>query len=238
MALERCEFVDRRLRRYPPDRSSAVSYGRAGENALRFPHLAHRSAAVHKLHSTVATSRIDFDSGKGETFSRLGALAYSSRNLSRRPRPLQYVAGIIWRIYVPLLVDDLLAIVDHGCFVTVPRSIWRRVGSPYSSRVTRWNTTRAATTAASMARILRVVLGFIFTLDPPAYFPPDDPVVHWLTLFCQIDPWQQPFRWAAKGVPTDDEGRVPSLQGLRANGGCPFNGCTIQYLLASDGLRH
>ena len=37
-------FVDSRLRRYPPDRASAVSYGQAGENALRFPHLAHRSA--------------------------------------------------------------------------------------------------------------------------------------------------------------------------------------------------
>src|ERR1700684_2499246 len=87
MALGRCEFVDSRLRRYPPDRASAVSYGQAGENALRFPHLAHRSAAAHKLHSTAATSRIDFDSGKGETFNRLRALAYSSRNLSKRPGP-------------------------------------------------------------------------------------------------------------------------------------------------------
>ena len=26
--------------------------GQAGENAMRFPHLAHRSAAAHKLHST------------------------------------------------------------------------------------------------------------------------------------------------------------------------------------------
>jgi hypothetical protein len=89
MALGRCEFVDSRLRRYPPDRASAVSYGQAGENALRFPHLAHRSAAVHKLHSTAATSRIDFDSGKGETIIRLQVLAYSSRNLSKRPEPSQ-----------------------------------------------------------------------------------------------------------------------------------------------------
>jgi hypothetical protein len=89
MALGRCEFVDSRLRRYPPDRASAVSYGQAGENALRFPHLAHRSAAVHKLHSTAATSRIDFDSGKGETFNRLQLLAYSSRNLSKRLEPSQ-----------------------------------------------------------------------------------------------------------------------------------------------------
>ena len=77
MALGRREFVDSRLRRYPPG---------AGDNALRFPHLAHRSAAVHKLHSTAATSWIDFDSGKGETFNRLQVLAYSSRNLSKRQR--------------------------------------------------------------------------------------------------------------------------------------------------------
>ena len=90
MALGYGEFVDSRVRRYPPDRASAVSYGQAGENAMRFPHLAHRSAAVHKLHGTTATSRIDFDSGKGETFNRLRALAYSSRNLSKRPGPPQY----------------------------------------------------------------------------------------------------------------------------------------------------
>jgi hypothetical protein len=38
MAERCCEFVDSRLRRYPPDRASAVPYGQAGENALRFPH--------------------------------------------------------------------------------------------------------------------------------------------------------------------------------------------------------
>jgi transposase InsO family protein len=43
----RCrEFVDSRLRRSPPDRASAVPYGQAGENAMRFPHLADSSAAV------------------------------------------------------------------------------------------------------------------------------------------------------------------------------------------------
>ena len=36
------EFVDSRLRRSPPDRASAVPYGQAGENAMRFPHLALR----------------------------------------------------------------------------------------------------------------------------------------------------------------------------------------------------
>ena len=89
MADRRCEFVDSRLRRYPPDRASAVPYGQAGENALRFPRLIHRSAAVHKLHSATAPPTIEFDSGKGETFNRLPALAYSPRNLSKRPGPPQ-----------------------------------------------------------------------------------------------------------------------------------------------------
>jgi hypothetical protein len=93
MADRRCEFVDSRLRRYPPDRASAVPYGQAGENALRFPHLAHRSAAAHKLHSATTTARIEFDSGKGETFNRLPALAYSPRNLSKRPGPPQSKAA-------------------------------------------------------------------------------------------------------------------------------------------------
>ena len=75
----RCrEFVDNRLRRSPPDRASAVPYGQAGENAMRFPRLAHRSAAAHKLHSTPQQDRINLISGKGETSSRLPALAYSS----------------------------------------------------------------------------------------------------------------------------------------------------------------
>src|SRR3954453_22458175 len=87
MAERCCEFVDSRLRRCSRDRASAVPYGQARENAIRFPHLAHRSAAAHKLHSATATSWIEFESGKGETFSRPPALAYSSRNLSKRPGP-------------------------------------------------------------------------------------------------------------------------------------------------------
>jgi len=73
-----CEFVDSRLRRFPPNRASAAPYGQGGENAMRFPHLAHRSAAAHKLHSTTATTQSEFDSGNGQTISRLPALAYSS----------------------------------------------------------------------------------------------------------------------------------------------------------------
>ena len=53
--------MDSRLRRSPPDRASAVPYGQAGENAMRFPRLAHRSAAAHKLHSATATTRYEVD---------------------------------------------------------------------------------------------------------------------------------------------------------------------------------
>src|ERR1700745_1284630 len=72
----RCrEFVDSRLRRSPPDRASAVPYGQAGENATRFPRLAHRSAAAHKLHSTPQQDRMNLISGSGETSSRLPAFS-------------------------------------------------------------------------------------------------------------------------------------------------------------------
>src|SRR5215470_1832297 len=68
----RCyEFVDSRLHRSPPDRASAVPYGQAGENAMRFPRLAHRSAAAHKLHSTPQQDGINLISGNHQTSSRL-----------------------------------------------------------------------------------------------------------------------------------------------------------------------
>ena len=70
--------MDSRLRRSPPDRASAVPYGQAGENAMRFPRLAHRSAAAHKLHSTPQQDRMNLISGNGETSSRRRPLAYSS----------------------------------------------------------------------------------------------------------------------------------------------------------------
>src|SRR5213076_274865 len=62
---------DSRLRRSPPDRASVVPYGQPGKNAMRFPHLAHRSAAAHKLHSTPQQDRMNSISGKNETSSRL-----------------------------------------------------------------------------------------------------------------------------------------------------------------------
>src|SRR5215475_7375106 len=75
----RCgEFVDSRLRRSPPDRASAVPYGQAGENAMRFPHLVHRSAAAHKLHSTPQQHGMILISGNVKPAAGSTPLAYSS----------------------------------------------------------------------------------------------------------------------------------------------------------------
>ena len=73
-----CEFVDSRLHRSPPDRASAVPYGQAGENAMRFPHLAHRSAAAHKLHSTPQQGRMNLFRGMVKPAAGHRPLAYSS----------------------------------------------------------------------------------------------------------------------------------------------------------------
>src|SRR5215813_6095680 len=73
-----CEFVDSRLRRSPPDRTSAVPYGQAGENAMRFPHLAHRSAAAHKLHSTPQQDGMNLFRGIIKPAAGYPLLAYSS----------------------------------------------------------------------------------------------------------------------------------------------------------------
>jgi hypothetical protein len=42
---------------------------------MRFPRLAHRSAAAHKLHSTPQQDRLNLISGEGETSSRLPAFS-------------------------------------------------------------------------------------------------------------------------------------------------------------------
>jgi hypothetical protein len=42
---------------------------------MRFPHLAHRSAAAHKLHSTPQQDRINLISGNDQTSSRLPAFS-------------------------------------------------------------------------------------------------------------------------------------------------------------------
>jgi hypothetical protein len=76
-----CEFVDSRLRRSPPDRTSAVPYGQAGENAMRFPYLAHRSTAAQQASHHATTTRDDFVFGfRGMMKSAAGStpLAYFS----------------------------------------------------------------------------------------------------------------------------------------------------------------
>ena len=45
--------------------------------------------AAHKLHSTPQQDRMNLISGNRETSSRLPALAYSPRKLSKRPAPAQ-----------------------------------------------------------------------------------------------------------------------------------------------------
>jgi phosphoglucomutase len=42
---------------------------------MRFPHLAHRSAAAHKLHSTPQQDRMNLISGNDQTSSRLPAFS-------------------------------------------------------------------------------------------------------------------------------------------------------------------
>ena len=80
----------------PPDRASAVPYGQAGENAMRFPHLAHRSAAAHKLHSTPQQDRMNLISGNLETSSRLPVFSFflpgsCPINQDRRRSPLHLI---------------------------------------------------------------------------------------------------------------------------------------------------
>lgn len=66
MGARHREFVDSRLRRFPPDREDAVPYGQARENEACFSRLAHRSAAAHKLHGAAATKRIDSEFVSGD----------------------------------------------------------------------------------------------------------------------------------------------------------------------------
>src|SRR6202048_4087807 len=99
----RCrEFVDSRLRRSPPHRASAVPYGQDGENAMRFPRLAHRSAAAHKLHSTPQQNRMNLISGNGETISRLPAFSLflpgSCPNYRDRRTVLVIISLFFWHI--------------------------------------------------------------------------------------------------------------------------------------------
>src|SRR5437764_578137 len=125
-----CEFVDSRLRRSPPDRASAVPYGQAGENAMRFPHLAHRSAADHKLHSTRQQHEMNLISGNGETSSRLPAFSLllpgtcpnnrdrRTCSLTRRPAsalPERHETRTLWQLSL-LIQQPQRSTYDHPSF--------------------------------------------------------------------------------------------------------------------------
>src|SRR6201998_4310503 len=61
----RCrEFVDSRLRRSPPDRASAVPYGQAGENAMRFPRPCPQVGGCPQASEHAATTPDEFDFGE------------------------------------------------------------------------------------------------------------------------------------------------------------------------------
>lgn len=109
---------------------------------MRFPHLAHRSAAAHKLHSATATTRYELDSGKGERISRLPALAYSPRKLSKRPGPSHKtnplgVKGAGEAGNVGALAAIMNAVVDalsplgiaHIDMPATPEKVWRAISA-------------------------------------------------------------------------------------------------------------
>src|ERR1700756_3397322 len=100
----------------------------AGENAMRFPRLAHRSAAAHKLHSTPQQGRMNLISGKGETSSRLPAFSlflpgscpnYRDRRTLRPPAPRGRVIRPreFWTAFLCISAElrDCIAILRWGC---------------------------------------------------------------------------------------------------------------------------
>src|SRR5215469_15311361 len=117
----RCyEFVDSRLRRSPPDRASAVPYGQAGENAMRFPRLAHRSAAAHKLHSTPQQDGMNLISGNHQPVTGYRSLAYSSPEAVQTTGPSYTGVGIetqLHRIFfTPLALGLFLVLFFNFAF--------------------------------------------------------------------------------------------------------------------------
>src|SRR5689334_19830964 len=111
---------------------------------MRFPHLAHRSAAAHKLHSTPQPDRLNLISGKNETSSRLpGPFSLflpescpNNRNRCRTPAPdrLPY-PGIFapsWTEVVVFLVcksydpEAPLRVMHDNAAFSIYWSVWGR----------------------------------------------------------------------------------------------------------------
>jgi Integrase core domain len=87
-AEPRYEFVDSRLRRSPPDRASAVPYGQAGENAMRFPSLP-TGRRLPTSFTAPKQHRMILISGNDQTSSRLPTFSLSS------PKAVQTTATIV-----------------------------------------------------------------------------------------------------------------------------------------------
>ena len=124
--------MDSRLRRSPPDRASAVPYGQAGENAMRFPHLAHRSAAAHKLHSTPRQHRMMLISGNDQTSSRLPAFSLFQpgscpNNRDRRRKPKFAVDSPLEEAVYCELVSDTVSRFSKGFWAILVSLVGRNL---------------------------------------------------------------------------------------------------------------
>src|ERR1700739_67710 len=126
MATRCREFVDSRLRRSPPDRASAVPYGQAGENAMRFPHLAHMSAGAHKLHSTPQQHRMNLNFGERvQPAADYRPLAYSSPEAVQTTGTV--VAPVFARLQFHQVAEAVLELEIHAV---------QRIGEPSGAALT------------------------------------------------------------------------------------------------------
>ena len=91
MARGRCEFVDSRLRRYPPDRASARSpMDKPGKTPCVSPRLPTGRRLPTSFTALQQHQGLILIPGKVQPSAGDQPLAYSSRNLSRRPGPSHY----------------------------------------------------------------------------------------------------------------------------------------------------
>jgi hypothetical protein len=90
---------------------------------MRFPHLAHRSVAAHKLHSIPPTTRYEFDSGNDETISRLPVLAYSSKEAVQTTGTVA-TGEVSGNVYLPSFNSGLNQVLD-SLYVNGTATIYR-----------------------------------------------------------------------------------------------------------------
>jgi hypothetical protein len=82
---------------------------------MRFPHLAHRSAAAHKLHSTPQQDSMNLISGNLETSSRLPAFSLflpgSCPNTRDRRRASLKLSGVLAAVGTLLMLNGYFLLV-------------------------------------------------------------------------------------------------------------------------------